>query len=58
MDKIECKVKQQGYKRVILQTREIMSDTVKLYRKIGYYQIDNYSPYDKLDGAICLAKDL
>lgn len=58
IDKIECKAGQQGYRRVILQTRKIMNDAVKLYRKLGYYQIDNYPPYDKLDGAICLAKDL
>lgn len=58
MYKVELKAKQLGYKRAILQTREIMADAVKLYTKLGYYQIDNYPPYDKLDGAICFAKDL
>lgn len=55
---IEDKAKQQGFQRMILQTREIMTDAVKLYEKLGYYRIDNYPPYDKLDGAICLAKEL
>lgn len=58
MYKVESKAKQLGYKRAILQTRGIMADAVKLYTKLGYYQIDNYPPYDKLDGAICFAKDL
>lgn len=58
MKKIESKAKQQGFQRAILQTREIMTDAVELYVKLGYYRIDNYPPYDELDGAICFAKDL
>lgn len=58
MRKIEIKARQQGFQRAILQTREIMTDAVKLYIKLGYYRIDNYPPYNELDGAICFAKDL
>lgn len=58
MQMIEMEAEQSGYKRAILQTREIMTDAVKLYSKLGYYLIDNYPPYDKLSGAICFAKDL
>lgn len=58
MMQIEMKAREQGFQRTILQTREIMSDAVGLYKKLGYYQIDNYPPYDKMDGAICFAKDL
>ena len=36
-----------GYRRVILQTRPIMTDAVGLYTKLGYEQIPNYPPYDK-----------
>ncbi|MCI8379887.1 MAG: GNAT family N-acetyltransferase [Lachnospiraceae bacterium] len=55
---IESKAKQQRFQRTILQTRQIMDDAVRLYEKLGYYRIDNYPPYDQLDGAICFAKDL
>ena len=55
---IEDKAKQQGFQRIILQTREIMKDAVKLYEKLGYNRINNYPPYNKLDGAICFAKEL
>lgn len=58
MNLLEQKAKQNGYKRMILQTREIMEDAVGLYRKLGYLMIDNFPPYDKLDGAICLAKEI
>ena len=58
MDRIERKAKELGFRRVILQTRAIMQEAVGLYRKRGYRRIDNYPPYDRLDGAICFAKDL
>ena len=58
MAQIEERASYDGYKRTILQTREIMEDAVGLYKKLGYTQIDNYPPYDKLDGAICFAKEL
>ena len=35
-----------------------MTEAVSLYEKLGYYRIENYPPYDKLDGAVCYAKDL
>lgn len=58
MEIIEAKARQLGFQRTILQTREIMTDAVELYRKLGYYRINNYPPYHELDGAICFAKDL
>ncbi len=58
MDRIEEKARQMGYKRAILQTRPIMPDAVGLYEKRGYKLIDNYPPYDKLEGAICMALEL
>lgn len=50
MEMLEIRAKQQGFQRTILQTREIMVAAVKLYLKRGYYQIDNYPPYDKFWG--------
>ncbi len=56
MEKLEIKAKQQGFHRMILQTREIMSDAVRLYKKLGYCKIQNYPLYDEMYGAICFAK--
>ncbi len=58
MIRIEDKAKRQGFRRAILQTREQMNSAVELYEKLGYDRINNYPPYDKLDGAICFAKEL
>ena len=58
MDLLEERAKERGFRKIILQTRPIMQDAVKLYESRGYTLIDNYPPYDKLDGAICMAKML
>lgn len=58
MEMLENRAKRQGFQRTILQTRQNMITAVKLYLNRAYYQIDNYPPYDKLEGAICFAKDL
>ena len=58
MKLIEAKAKSLGYRRTILQTREIMKDAVGLYLRLGYKKTANYPPYDKLEGAVCLAKEL
>jgi len=58
MDKIEEKARELGFKRAVLQTRYIMKDAVGLYTNRGYVLIANYPPYDKLEGAICMALKL
>ncbi|MBQ4271605.1 MAG: GNAT family N-acetyltransferase [Clostridiales bacterium] len=58
MDLIEEKAREMGFKRAVLQTRPIMEDAVGLYEKRGYSLIENYPPYDQLEGAICMALDL
>lgn len=55
---LEEKAIENGFHRLILQTREIMYDAVALYKKLGYVQIPNYPPYDKLEGAVCYAKNV
>ncbi len=58
MQMIENKAREQHFTRAILQTRVAMTEAVSLYEKLGYYRIENYPPYDKLEGAVCYAKDL
>ena len=58
MQMLEEQALRQGCQRTVLQTRAIMTDAVQLYNVLGYHQIENYPPYDKLDGAVCFAKEL
>ena len=58
MDRIEKRAKYFEYQKAILQTRPQMTAAVSLYLKRGYGLIDNYPPYDRLEGAICFSKTL
>ena len=58
MTLLEAEAAKKGYRRAILQTRPVMGDAVGLYLSLGYRLIDNYPPYDKLEGAVCYAKEL
>ena len=58
IDLVEQKATEQGFKKVILQTRSKMQEAVKMYTNRGYRLIDNYPPYDKLEGAVCYEKTL
>ena len=58
MDRIEAKARELKFERAVLQTRPIMEDAVGLYLKRGYEIIENYPPYDKLEGAIGMALKL
>jgi len=58
MKMLEKLAKKKQFQRTVLQTREAMREAVSLYEKLGYYRINNYPPYDKLDGAVCYAKNL
>ena len=58
MIQLEKKARENEFSRLILQTREIMTGAVRLYESLGYHRIQNYPPYDRLDGAVCFAKEL
>lgn len=58
MDRIEDRARELGFERAILQTRSIMEEAVRLYEGRGYEVISNYPPYDKLEGAVCMALKL
>ena len=58
MGLLKKKAKENGFTRLILQTREIMAEAIHLYEKLGYSRIRNYPPYDRMEGAVCFAKDL
>lgn len=58
MELLEAKAALEGFSKAILQTRPQMEAAVSLYLKRGYVLIDNYPPYDRLEGAICFSKTL
>ena len=58
IDMIEDRAKELSFSKAVLQTRPQMKAAVSMYLKHGYALIDNYPPYDQLEGAICFSKVL
>ena len=49
---------QLGYRRMILETGELLSESCAVYKKLGFKVIPNYGPYVNMPESLCMAKDL
>ncbi|RKI40962.1 GNAT family N-acetyltransferase [bacterium D16-51] len=47
-----------GYKRMILETGELLAESCAVYRKLGFKVIPNYGPYVDMKESLCMAKEL
>ena len=47
-----------GYKRIILETGELLAESCAVYKKLGFKKIPNYGPYVNMPESLCMAKDL
>lgn len=47
-----------GYKRMILETGELLAESCTVYKKLGFEIIPNYAPYVNMPESLCMAKDL
>ncbi len=47
-----------GYKRMILETGELLAESCAVYRKLGFRVIPNYGPYADMPESLCMARDL
>lgn len=47
-----------GYKRMILETGELLVESCAVYKKLGFKVIPNYGPYANMPESLCMAKDL
>lgn len=47
-----------GYKRMILETGELLAESCAVYKKLGFKVIPNYGPYADMPESLCMAKDL
>lgn len=50
--------KELGYKRMILETGELLAESCALYSKLGFEVIPNYGPYVNMPESLCMAKEL
>ena len=47
-----------GYKQMILETGYLEQGAIRLYEKLGYKRIPNYSFYREVKESICYGKEL
>lgn len=47
-----------GYKRMILETGELLAESCAVYQKLGFEVIPNYGPYENMPESLCMAKNL
>ncbi len=47
-----------GYKRIILETGELLVQSCAVYKKLGFEIIPNYGPYADMPESLCMAKEL
>lgn len=45
-----------NYQECILETGKNQPEAIRLYQKTGYFLIKNYSPYQKMEYSVCMAK--
>lgn len=55
---LEQKARENGYKKLILETGNLLKAAMHLYIDIGYVIIENYGQYKNLPGSICMMKEL
>lgn len=47
-----------GYKKMILETGELLVESCAVYKKLGFQVIPNYGPYVNMPESLCMAKNL
>ena len=50
--------KELGYKKLILETGELLQESCHVYRKVGFNKIENYGPYVSMPESLCMMKEL
>jgi len=53
---LEKWAKELGYKKVILETGDQLSEAINLYQKHQYEITDNYGPYIGMKESVCMKK--
>jgi len=50
--------KELGYRKVILETGELLAESCHVYKKVGFIKMDNYGPYAAMPESLCMEKEL
>ena len=47
-----------GYKKMVLETGELLAESCAVYKKLGFQVIPSYGSYEDMPESLCMAKDL
>ena len=47
-----------GYKKMLLETGELLAESCHVYRKLGFEKIENYPPYENMSASLCMGMSL
>ena len=50
--------KELGYKKIILETGELLAESCHVYSKLGFKKIPNYGAYVDMPESLCMGKEL
>jgi len=50
--------KELGYKKMVLETGELLAESVHVYSKLGFERIQNYGQYAGMEDSYCMGKSL
>ncbi|MEY8523732.1 GNAT family N-acetyltransferase [Lachnospiraceae bacterium 38-10] len=50
--------KELGYKKMILETGELLAESCHIYSKLGFKKIPNYGAYVDMPESLCMGKNL
>ena len=56
MKELEMQALEKGYRKLVLETGELLVESMNLYRSVGFTIIDNYPPYDRMEESVCMEK--
>jgi GNAT superfamily N-acetyltransferase len=55
---LEARAARAGYERIVLETGDLQTEAIALYRSAGYTDIPRYPPYENSPWSVCLARDM
>ena len=58
LNTIEDSAKKKGFEYLILETGEVLTNAMALYRKTGFEVFPNYGPYKCMADSVCMKKKL
>lgn len=58
LEQLISHAKKSGYRRIILETGSFLQDSLRLYFRYGFEQIENYGAYQNMKESLCMGLNI